>query len=362
MASAARSSTGQLAYLQRPVNVVLVLGTFVAITLPLAAFGWAVGGHDRGDIEALTRTLPVQVYLVVFGLSHFFITFTVYLHRDNRAYFASTRRRRTVFYAIPAVILIGTALYTGLGLAPRLVGLTTAFFLAIRAFDFFHLNRQSFGVLQLFKGRSGRRFAPWVRTVENAYFLAWAALLFVTFLQPGMRFAATPPSLILIALIVLSGLAILVGYARAWSLGAPGRDLALALGYWAAQTASVALGVVWIGFYAFSLAMHYVEYHVLMWPRWSRTRLASDAIPDRLFAPLRARPMLFYAILFGLGALYLVLNEAGLEPRPLPVNLLVHVFDGLFLFHYFVEMYLWKFREPFFRDSLGPLYFPRASS
>jgi hypothetical protein len=44
------------------------------------------------------------------------------------------------------------------------------------------------------------------------------------------------------------------------------------------------------------------------------------------------------------------------------MNLLVHVFDGLFLFHYFVEMHLWKFREPYFRNSLAHLYFPRAAS
>lgn len=308
------------------------------------------------------QLLPVQVYLIIFGLSHFFVTFTVYLHRDNRAYFASTPRRRTIFYVIPAGILIGSALYMGLGLASRLAGLTAAFFVVIRAFDFFHLNRQSFGVLQLFKGRSGGRFPPWVRRVENGYFVSWAVLLMVTFLQPSRRFTATPLSLALITLIAIFGAAILAGYARAWSRGASGRDLSLALLYGAAQTASVALAVVWIGFYAFSLAMHYVEYHVLMWPRWSRGSLASDAIPDRLFARLRSRPVLLYGLLFVLGVIYLAFNRAGIEPHPQPVNLLVHVFDGLFLFHYFVEMHLWKFREPFFRDSLGPLYMPRAAS
>lgn len=308
------------------------------------------------------QALPVQAYLIVLGLSHFFVTFTVYLHRDNRAYFASTARRRTMFYTIPAGILIGSALYMGLGLGSRLAGLTAAFFIAIRAFDFFHLNRQSFGVLQLFKGRSGGRFPGWVRRVGNAYFVSWAALLMATFLQPSRRFMATPVSLALIALITIFGLAILAGYARAWSRGASAPDLVLPLVYGAAQTASVALGVVWIGFYAFSLAMHYVEYHVLMWPRWSRGRLAADALPDRLFARLRSQPILLYGILFMLGAVYLAFNRAGLEPRPQPVNLLVHVFDGLFLFHYFVEMHLWKFREPFFRESLVPLYMPRAAS
>jgi hypothetical protein len=350
------------AYLQRPLNAALVLGSFFILTLPLVAFGWGFATGDDGDLAALMRTLPVQAYVALFGISHFFVTFTVYFHRDNRAHFASTPGRRAVFYVVPAAVLVGIALYTGLGLARQFAGVTALLFVTIRAFDFFHLNRQSFGVLQLFKGSGGGRLAPWVRRVENAYFVAWAALLLVTFLQPGMRFAATPPSLALVSLIALGGLTIVTAYARAWRSGASGRDIALALGYWAAQTAAVALAVVWIGFYTFALAVHYVEYHVLMRPRWSRTPLVADAVPDRLFAPLRARPVFLYAVLFGLGALYVALREAGLEPRPQPMNLLVHVFDGLFLFHYFVEMHLWKFREPYFRNSLAHLYFPRAAS
>jgi hypothetical protein len=36
---------------------------------------------------------------------------------------------------------------------------------------------------------------------------------------------------------------------------------------------------------------------------------------------------------------------------------LVAVFDGLFVFHYFVEMFIWRFSEPYYRQTLGPLYF-----
>ena len=36
---------------------------------------------------------------------------------------------------------------------------------------------------------------------------------------------------------------------------------------------------------------------------------------------------------------------------------LVAVFDGIFVFHYFVEMFIWKFSEPHYRQTLGPLYF-----
>ena len=36
---------------------------------------------------------------------------------------------------------------------------------------------------------------------------------------------------------------------------------------------------------------------------------------------------------------------------------LLAIFDGLFVFHYFVEMFVWRFSEPHYRQTLGPLYF-----
>ena len=41
------------------------------------------------------------------------------------------------------------------------------------------------------------------------------------------------------------------------------------------------------------------------------------------------------------------------------VTALVAVFDGIFVFHYFVEMFIWKFSEPHYRQTLGPLYFAK---
>ena len=35
----------------------------------------------------------------------------------------------------------------------------------------------------------------------------------------------------------------------------------------------------------------------------------------------------------------------------------MHVFDGLFVFHYLVEMFIWRFSDPHVRRSLAGLYF-----
>jgi hypothetical protein len=45
--------------------------------------------------------------------------------------------------------------------------------------------------------------------------------------------------------------------------------------------------------------------------------------------------------------------------RQMPSSSLVlfALFDGLFVFHYFVESFIWRFSEPYYRQTLGPLYF-----
>jgi hypothetical protein len=43
--------------------------------------------------------------------------------------------------------------------------------------------------------------------------------------------------------------------------------------------------------------------------------------------------------------------------RPAPYRVLLALFDGLFVFHYFVEALIWKFGNPFYRSTLGPMYF-----
>ena len=37
----------------------------------------------------------------------------------------------------------------------------------------------------------------------------------------------------------------------------------------------------------------------------------------------------------------------------------VHLLDGLFVFDYFLEAFIWKFGNPFYRKTLGPLYLAR---
>ncbi len=322
----------------------LVLGSFAVVALPLAAYVLAAGLHKP----------VVELYFVVFGMTHFFLTFAVYLSSANVKHFASSPRNVVAFFIAPLVPFVGIAAWYGLGLSERFLLASTILFTVIRGLDFYHLSRQSFGVLQLFKGRL-RGIPVWVRTAENLFFLSLAALVFSTFASNLQFDPSSPLAWALIALSSALMVAVLSGYARGVRSGADKRQTALALVYFGIQTGAALLAVYRTNLYMASLAVHYVEYHVIMAPRVFQSPIDAK---DRALAVVRRSPLFLYAPLLLLGLLYWVMLsvQGRFAGGPLGPRFVVHVFDGIFVFHYVIEMSIWKFSDPYFRKSLGPLY------
>jgi hypothetical protein len=372
-----RPNPPSLGYFQRTLPVALIFAAFAVITLPLTVLAIVAP-----DSQLLFR-LEV-VYLITLGLTHFVITPTLYLQSSNLRYFNSSWRNRLIYFAIPVGIFVLFDLYRALEIAVLLPVFDVAFGLAIRALDFQHFSRQSFGVLQLFKARAGAKFPAWQRRAE--YWFAWAtvAVLLVTYLRGGRADIEAHPALVAAHYVfatVLAGLGLTVVagiIVTAGTADRPGR-LAAPAAYFVLQTASALLAAYSTALYGIALAMHYVEYHVLMLPRCFNTPLDPRWWVDRLFAALRRNRGIFYALLvaaaFGLslttGVTTSMANTmfamaaamwrslgATAEPATHYTALLA-LFNGLFVFHYFVEMFVWRFSEPHYRQTLSPLYFAK---
>jgi hypothetical protein len=340
----------------------LILASFVVFTLPLCALA-------AGSDSFLQPWSLGWLYVCALGTTHFLLTLTIYLQSSNLSYFSSSWKKRALYFLVPVVIFVFFDLYRALQIALVLPAVDLFVRCGIRFLDFQHFNRQSFGVFQLFKGRS-KDFPRWVRKVENQYFLGLTSLLFLTFLTGG-TFDPNNIWTRLGLLFVLGCLVpLVIGYAQAWKQSANRSDLIFPFGYFLLQSCSAALAIADNRFYLCCLAMHYVEYHVLMFPRCFRTRLDARHRADRIFARLRRSKVVFYTALLGLAALVtyctwlgmgsLVKREGGSANASYLV--LISLFDGLFVFHYFIESLIWKFSDPYYRQSLGPLYFGGSSS
>ena len=73
-----------------------------------------------------------------------------------------------------------------------------------------------------------------------------------------------------------------------------------------AQSASALMAAAYFPLYLAALAMHYVEYHVLMVPRCFRATLDPTSRVDRAYEAVRARPVIFYAIVIAVAGLVTV--------------------------------------------------------
>jgi len=352
------------AYLQSPPRIATILGSFLVLALPLVVLqlvqppGWFA---------------LAAAYVTFLGGTHFLITLGVYLHGENLRYFASSASRTVVYFVTPAAILLGFFLLGYFGLDVNHEGASAAFLLwllpftlVVKGLDYLHVVRQSFGMLQLFKGQTGVAFPPWMRRSDNGFFLTMAGLQLWTFIG-GMRtdrfvFVLDPVSAVLLAVAVLCVSGVMAGFAAAFRRARKGAVVWVPLTYFLFQAASASLAAWRTELYAASLAMHYVEYHVIIFPRLFTFELNPASRADRAAAWIRRHKLAFYLAL-GVLAIFVARNNlwptvsARLGPRR-ELWLLFNLFNGIFVTHYFVEAFIWKFRDPYYRKSLAPLYFP----
>jgi hypothetical protein len=363
VASAPPVPAAQRGFFEGPLPTRIILFAFPAVTLPVAA----------------ALLLPVDrrfllAYIWIFGLTHFVLTLSVYLQRENLRYFTATPSNVLVYLVVPLAILMAFYIIGVLQLRARIPALAVGLGAVVRLLDFNHLNRQSFGVYQLFKGRIGLRPHPAMKLAEQGFFFSLTALLYVTFLAGGASPFTPPPGAALFPNAVLRSAAITAAVSAAafaataislllaaWRSSHRPAGLAEALTYLVFQTASALISVVSLPLYFATLAIHYVEYHVLMFPRCFHSSLDQTSPLDRWFAGLRRNPIVFYGAILTLAGIVLLFTGPGGSPagRPLRYLAVVSIFDGLFVFHYFVETLIWRFSDPFFRRTLSGLYFRR---
>jgi hypothetical protein len=358
------------AYFERSGPPRLILSSFPLLTLPVAAM--VLFAPDQGVLAWL--------YFWLLGGTHVVVTLTVYGSRANRRHFTASPKTLAVFVVAPLLVLAVYAALAWVSLSDGVVPAAAVWFWAgVRVMNFLHLTRQSFGVLQLFKARTGGRFPAWGRWCENTTGLAAVAALMVTHAGGGVcpllgmppLYAPTLPVGWVVPLWVAS-VGVAVGLFAAAAVGlvrtstAHGRWEAVA--YFVAQFVGTMAAAFYLPLYLAALAMHYVEYHILMVPRVAAQPLDPASRIDRGYGWLRRRPVLFVAVVLllsllvtqGMGSMdFLPPAEGGAGAVAWGVAL--SAFDALILIHYLLEMFIWRFSDAHFRRSVAGVYFTRKS-
>jgi hypothetical protein len=358
-------TTAAPAYLQNPLRIGAILGSFLILVIPLAILQMA--GLSESARIAFSTT-----YAVLLGGTHFLITLALYFQSDNLKYFASSGRNIAIYFVGPAVLLVGFFLISAFQLtadhpdpSPAFLFFTFLFFVIVKAADYFHVVRQSFGMLQIFKAQTPVSFPQWMRRADNNFFLAMAALQLLTYIN-GVRtgtftFALSPLSGLTLVWAGVSLASVLAGFASAAHRGTAGRALLVPFGYFLLQGTSATLPALRTELYTASLAMHYVEYHIIIFPRLFSAPLDPARTADRLALWTRQHKFLFYTVLATLACfvsreIWPVSTTLGSARGAL---VMFNLLSGARVTHYFIEAFVWKFRNPYYRQSLTPIYFPR---
>jgi hypothetical protein len=364
------TASSQLGLFDQKLPPRLILASFPLLTVPLI-IALAVF-HDK-------RLLP---FFIILSITHFVLTLAVYLQSENFNYFKATSTNVLLYFGIPLVILMGFYLIAVFQIKARYPLFGLWFSAAVLLLNFNHLNRQTYGVYQLFKARTGLRLPLVIKKIELGFLCCLTAMLWITFLAGGIcPLIQSPgwfgvngvaplavPMLPLAALkAIFAVVAILAGACavacvalllRAWNDGGRPDGVWEALCYLAIQTVAASVGIANFSFFFVTQPTHSVEYHVLMHPRCFRTPLNENSGLDRWFGDLRRHWGVFYGFLVLVAFIVMacgLLNSAA--TLPLPYRAIVSIFEGLAVFHYFVEMLIWRFSDPFFRRTLSALYF-----
>lgn len=134
-------------FIEQPWLHYVILGAFVVFTVPLCILALT-------DKHILRPWSPGWLYVCALGTMHFVLTLTIYLQGSNLAYFNGTWKKRLLYFLVPVLIFTFFDLYRALKIAVLLPAVDLAVRYIFRYLDFQHFNRQSFGVFQLFKGRT----------------------------------------------------------------------------------------------------------------------------------------------------------------------------------------------------------------
>ncbi len=300
---------------------------------------------------------------VVFAQTHFGSTWFIFFDKKNLAYYC---QHPFIYFVMPVIIFIAV-------LALGAVNQTLLIILVAIA-SLYHVTKQNLGIMQLYRMRNKEYDLP-TRRVENGTIFAWS-LLFGAFGALQLpNFQAQFGTLLgltwygLAALLTLSAIGtlwIVVQYVRRGANSIPKTIFLITsiLMYSPYLYASVVLVDIYQMEIATltSLIAHYMQYIGIVWlinvNKYGKETEHAKRNP-LLHAIASHYPAILLAIL-GYGAVMAGLRWGVPQQYPVLLNVVPNIVVGLMVIHFYIDSFIWRFRNPFIRETVLPFIRPVA--
>lgn len=295
-----------------------LVATFFVLTIPLT-----ISPLFYGDYHWL---ITFYTHIIVF--THFLSTLGLYTNPKNRAFFRENKKNIAIYYFVPILILCTFAPLTFLSTQSAILILVVTSI--IRFTDYFHTNRQTFGVLQLMRGKV-------VDHSIKAYFYLLILFLITNHLSKTTVLNLT---ILTTGLLVLS----LCGFwyfiwmfinQRQWKC----------LIYFIMQSLALIPGILNPKWYFLGLAVHSIEYHLLIIKRFNTE--PSSILKGKL------KIFFFYLCLIAISLLVHI-------PRKMDSTFLKYfdlnfLYSSVLLTHYYLDSFVWRYRKPIYQEAINHL-------
>jgi hypothetical protein len=289
------------------------------------------------------------------GMAHYLSTFSFYLGDDNRAHY---RSHLVAFFVGPLALLAAAAL---MRFGPFLPLLLTIIYL----WNVWHISLQNCGILSVYRHlsdgpRDEKKFAnglvlsisfALVASNINGFEPLRQLLIRVSPKLPAMIFAAAS-----IAVVVAGGIYIF-RMAHRSRIGKPLRGPeAMFLG------SSILLFHPFVWTDAFNatngvLFGHFIQYLALVWLLHRRKYVPGTGTRLQNGLAFLSRNVIILGALLFTSALAIYLFSKVTQMYGV-YGLFAWLFNSLVLIHFYLDGWIWAFKRPFVRESLGP-YFSR---
>ena len=298
------------------------------------------------------RIIP-GIFFVV-GMAHYLSTFSFYFGDDNRANY---RSQAIAFFVGPAALLIAAGL---MRFGPLLPVLLTVIYL----WNAWHVALQNCGILSVYRHlgaapRDEKKFANSLILSVSFAFVAADIKGFEPLQKMLVRVSPRLPSILFVAAFVAAAIAAGVYIARIAfrsRIGMPVRGpeaifLASSIVLfhpfaWNSNAENATIGV---------LFGHFIQYLALVWLLHRRKyALGAGSSLQNALAFFSRNIVLLGAVMVTLAFGFFMIGKV-MQARGV-YGMWAWMFNALVLMHFYLDGWIWAFKRPFVRRSLGPYF------
>jgi hypothetical protein len=301
-------------------------------------------------LPALASPSGIHVWIAatyLIAIPHYVSSFSFYLGDENLAYY---RTRRIAFFAGPVLIFL---LVMGLRLT-RVDALVQS---ALYSWNVFHVSMQSVGILSIYRRLNGGalsegRFARLAILGVNGT-MAFLHIdrfppIYDNLLKVHFPVRLIAPAFLCLAVFGLAGYVISLK-ARPKRIG--GAELSFLISSLVMFHPYLWVHELNIATYGMLMG-HFLQYLGIVWLLNRRKYADLEGSPhQRILSAISRNTPLLLLVLASIGSLFYGVR-VGSDWLRIPISYTI-IWNSLSLIHFYLDGFLWAFRNPFVRDSVG---------